>query len=840
MNNDGSWKSDLLHVGILAGLCLLIGIYLIRGTVLISRDGAFYVSQAQRLAPDSAGVAQRYPAGYPFVLWAAHRAAILVAGHDSTMLWVHSAQGVTLVCRVLALVPLYFLGKLLVGARNSFWALLILIVLPYPAQYGSDVLREWPHLLFLSLGFWLLYWGLRRRQWWGFALVGLDAGLGCLIRPECGQLVLYAFLGLAFVRRGEGVPPLRREAILASLCQAILRFSRSKHEGKMPSPRGGRTLSGAGLFLVAGFLVPVVPYVYVTGAVTPHQLRASIFNTPPVISAIGSKAASDDPLEFEVPEGELLELPIKAADPDGDPLTFSLAGVPVGSRPVYEFRSPFTGSRCWTTDEYEKHLLLSTYSREVWDYEGVACYAYGQADARAGLRGVYRFWSGDRQRHFYTMDEREKEAILKGPAQAAWAFEGVVFYAFAEDSHPPDAAPVYRFGNQEHGYSWAVGSGVRGQGSGIGDQGSGGSPRTSDTRHLTPDPQTGTVVWYVHLGGEPPAGAAIEGGVGTPNAKYRVWEPVFRWRPGPGQKGDYQVNIIVSDGELQTCQLVKIRVAAIGNRRTEGRGQAEAVGCAPHTISDHMGQLVVCGAHPTGFREAFSVLRPEHAGLEKLPGAIGKLFAAIAEDLMIVFLVPWLLGLYHRLRYQAERVERVLVSGIVVFSITLMLGRHVGFGAGEDRRYGLGLIALTIFYIPVGLEIMARWLTQRKLPILPRLPWFHILVAIGIMVCTPKLLASGRADKTGYRAAAEWLRQNTKMDAVLAVPDNRISFYAERRGLAYAQYPDWRRADHVVIIGNEREIQVPEGWSKEYSVAVSRKNKGTLIIYGPAKAVSKS
>ena len=37
--------------------------------------------------------------------------------------------------------------------------------------------------------------------------------------------------------RGEGVPPLRREAILASRCPRRQRISAPKCEGRMPSPR---------------------------------------------------------------------------------------------------------------------------------------------------------------------------------------------------------------------------------------------------------------------------------------------------------------------------------------------------------------------------------------------------------------------------------------------------------------------------------------------------------------------------------------------------------------------------------------------------------------------------
>ena len=759
MNNRGSLKSDVLWLGILAGLCLLIGVHQIRKAALINPDGVFYISQAQQLAQDSTGVARRCPVGYPFVLWSAHEVATFFTGRDSTMLWLHSALGVTLLCRVLALIPLYFLGKLLVGGENSFWALLILIVLPYPAKYGGDVLREWPYVLFLSLGFWLLYWGLRRRQWWVLALVGLDAGLGYLIRPECVQLVLYALLGLAFL------------SIAGRRVRTV-------------------TLSGAGLLLVAGVLVPMAPYVYATGAIIPHPLRPSVSNAPPIISAIGSKAASDDPLEFEVREGEMLELPIKAADPDEDPLTFSVVGVPLGSRPVYEFWSPSSGDRFWMALESEKNLLLATYSPEVYRYGGIAFYAYTQPDARPGLLLVRRFWLPGQQRHFCTTSEAEVRAIVEESPKGSWNHEGIAFYAFGEDNRPPDTVPVYRFLSRENRYSWTVGDGTQ---------------RTEDRRQYRPllsdsqsDVGRGTVVWYVHVGSEPPFGAVLEGGV-------------FHWRPGPGQKGEYQVNIIVSDGELQSCQLVRIKVTGAP---AQGRGADRVPFCAAQS-----------------------------AGLEKPPEAMRRIFAGVAEDLMVVFFVPWLLGLYWRLRYQAERTERVLIVAVVIVNVALMLWRHLGLGPGEDRRYALGMIALTIFYVPIGVEVMARWLNHdHPLPCprwmprgLPGLPWFYLLVAVGLVVCLPKLLMASPGNKVGYRAAAAWLQQNTQADDVLAVPDIRISFYAQRQGLFYVQYPNSRRADYVVMINDGEEGQIPLGWRREYSVMVDRRTRKTLVIYSTGR-----
>ncbi|MCL5281644.1 MAG: glycosyltransferase family 39 protein [Planctomycetes bacterium] len=737
MMKSGSWKSDVLCLGILMGLCLPIGIHQVRKLALINPDGVLYIDLGHRLPEDYVGVARRYPPGYPLILWAAHAAATRMVGHDFPMLRLYSALGVTLLCQMLALIPLYFLGKLFLGARRSFWALLILVFLPYPAQYAADVLREWPYVLFLSMGFWLLCRALRGRQWWMLALVGLDAGLGYLIRPECGQLVLYALLGLA----------------------ALGLVEKSIHTS---------TLSGAGLLTVAAFLLPVAPHVRATGSIAPHQLQAPAAKGPPTISAVGPRAASDDALVFEVPEGELLELPVQASDALGAPLTFSLAAVPVGSRPVYEFRSPATGSRVWTANEREKYLLLSTYPRAVWGWEGIACYAYVRADARVGLQGVWRLWSPTRARHFYTIDEQEKELLLKKPAQDAWLSDGVVFYVWPPGRQPPDATPVCRFGSQERGYSWAV----------------------QDS--ATHEARTGTVAWYVHRGDAPPAGATIAGGV-------------FRWRPTQGQRGDYQINIIGSDGQLESCQSVIIRVTAA----PAARGV-----CPP----------------------------AQYAGLGWLPQTLYKVVSGVAQDLMVVFFVPWLLGLFWRLRYQADRLEQVLIVAVLILNAGLILARRLGLGPGDDRRYALGMIALTIFYLPVGIEVMARWLSSiHPLPQphwmprrLPGLSWFHLLVAVGLAVCLPRLLLASPGTKVGYRAAAAWLQQNTKPGDVLAVPDVRISFYAQRQGLLYLQHPDSRRADYIIIIEDGKTPQIPEQWHREYSVMVDRRTRKTLVIYRTA------
>ena len=73
--------------------------------------------------------------------------------------------------------------------------------------------------------------------------------------------ILFAEVGR--VARGEGVPPLRREAILASLCPGAVGLClevqgqdalATENEGKMPSPRTHR---GEGRFLERGLQGPL-------------------------------------------------------------------------------------------------------------------------------------------------------------------------------------------------------------------------------------------------------------------------------------------------------------------------------------------------------------------------------------------------------------------------------------------------------------------------------------------------------------------------------------------------------------------------------------------------------
>ncbi len=234
-------KRDAINLSILILLAMVIGIYLIATTVLISKDGVSYIEQSRKILVDSPEVDRAHAPGYPFLIVAAHRFTGFFLRDSSSFTWIYSAQGITLLFRLFGLIPLYFVGKQLVGSKKAFWGMLIVVLLPHPAKTACELTREWPYMFFLATGFLFLLWGARRSLWWTFGLAGLTAGMGYWIRPACIQLVAYGFLWLALVmvwpkvgRMGRGKAVLSAASLVG--CFAVLALPYMKYTGYIVSP----------------------------------------------------------------------------------------------------------------------------------------------------------------------------------------------------------------------------------------------------------------------------------------------------------------------------------------------------------------------------------------------------------------------------------------------------------------------------------------------------------------------------------------------------------------------------------------------------------------------------
>lgn len=251
-------RQDFVHIVVLVTIALVIGVYLIATTVLIAKDGVCYINYAKALeiAPiatirDCSDYAPlSYTPGYPFLILVTHKFVDLFCDGTTVLSWIYSAQSINLLCRLLALIPLYFIGKELVTTKQSFWAIFILVIQPYSAHIGSDVLRDWPHILFLATGFLLLLYATKYKKWWLFAFVGVISALGYIIRPMCIQLLIYGILWLIYI---TFKPEKKRN------------FNKTQ-------------IAGSLILLLIGFFIIAGPYMKLRGQIMPTRLQQIIEN----------------------------------------------------------------------------------------------------------------------------------------------------------------------------------------------------------------------------------------------------------------------------------------------------------------------------------------------------------------------------------------------------------------------------------------------------------------------------------------------------------------------------------------------------------------------------------
>ena len=493
-------KDDVINLVILILIASVLGVYLIATTVLIAKDGVYYIERAQKLSSDPVGIIKGHPPGYPFLIFMAHKFVTLFTDNSSVFTWIYTAQSVTLLCRLIALIVLYFIGKFLVGSKRSFWAILILIILPYPAEFGSDALRDWPHLVFLAAGFLLLLWGAKQGKWWMFGIAGLAGGLGHIIRPECAQLVIYGVLWL-LIRLFLPTNKMNRPKIVCALFSLLL-----------------------------GFAMPTGPYMKVRGRILPTKLD---------------------------------------------------------------------------------YLISSSY-------------------------------------------ESQPQRVVK---------EDI-------DSH----------------------------------------------------------------------------------------------------------NVVYSTLSLSS----------------------------------------------------------------KIAKAIYKLIVEISDNLMYFFVPALVIGICSRFNKQsmATDIEMFFVPVFIVLNVIIMILLYCGYEYIE-RRHCLPLVVCSIFYIPIGLQISADWLSGRfsKGRLVnnpnPQL-WFIILLAVGVGICLPKLIRPIRIEKQGYRDAVKWLKENTTQEDLIAVPDSRIGFYAERDISVSKSKNAFEGVDYIVSLGKDESEQLKVGRVLQEKLSLwldKRRKKYRLIIY---------
>jgi hypothetical protein len=243
---------------------------------------------------------------------------------------------------------------------------------------------------------------------------------------------------------------------------------------------------------------------------------------------------------------------------------------------------------------------------------------------------------------------------------------------------------------------------------------------------------------------------------------------------------------------------------------------------------------------------------PSEKTTNSLTKSIINIFGRTCENLFYYFLVFAIIGFYVRFIAgfkETGDIEKTLVISFISLNVIMLVWLSYNFGY-LSRRHCLPLSLLLLFYAPVGLQIIGEKLDSlfapsetntSKDPAAVRkclsiigtraVFWLHLLVIVGILTCLPALLTSKRKDTAGFLDAARWLSQNTTPADLIAVPDERISFYARRRGLQAWEKKDLQDADFAVaLIGAEKSE--PDWGEKIMSFWINPEKKdGRLIIY---------
>ena len=196
------------------------------GSGAASRDGI------DRTLPEVLKHAQQ-PPGYPASIYATYYlvrlvdppapVASAVEGQPPVVPIVgeqllRSAQIACAAAMILAVFPMYWLGRMLLDRDRSFAAVLIFQFLPVVARDTSDGLSEGLFLLGLSSALALGVAGIRKQSVGRFLLCGLAAGATYLVRPEALAVVIAGIGTLAWL----AVAKLRPKADTLACAVALL------------------------------------------------------------------------------------------------------------------------------------------------------------------------------------------------------------------------------------------------------------------------------------------------------------------------------------------------------------------------------------------------------------------------------------------------------------------------------------------------------------------------------------------------------------------------------------------------------------------------------------------
>lgn len=188
-----------------------------------------------------------------------------------------------------------------------------------------------------------------------------------------------------------------------------------------------------------------------------------------------------------------------------------------------------------------------------------------------------------------------------------------------------------------------------------------------------------------------------------------------------------------------------------------------------------------------------------------------RLMQRITETLFYYYIPFAVLGVWNYFKNENFRFWNCYLVFLVIILNTAMLCllyNHYGY---ISKRHTLVISSFLIIFIPGGLELAAGIFMRHRNSINNKACHFHLLLTIGICICFPKVIKPLGYDKAYFLAIAENLKKQTRIEAIIAVPDSRIGFYSERQYRDYSHQNKRYMTDAWVELLPDKRYLIHQG-----------------------------
>ena len=178
-------------VMVLIILCLGIGIYKIAMTACVANDSVTFMQFAEDLKTTPAQSIRSYDQhpGYSVLILVSEWLCKAMGFMGTLQERIYAVQAVTLISRTITLCFVFkifcFYGRI----KTALWGTILFVLVPAYADVGSNVLSDWPGLMWMTIALYCCLLGLRHQNLLYFLTAGAASGLGYWIRPEGAALV---------------------------------------------------------------------------------------------------------------------------------------------------------------------------------------------------------------------------------------------------------------------------------------------------------------------------------------------------------------------------------------------------------------------------------------------------------------------------------------------------------------------------------------------------------------------------------------------------------------------------------------------------------------------------